>query len=168
MTSRPRRSLPASKEIVGSWHNFPSRSQDQDESGLPMISLTSSSSSSASMGRRNGRINSKLIAGYLTAMEAQRLAGLPRVKSKGLCGRFLLGCILVLLIFRSGLFSAVQLQDRSDPNFPDALLFVRLLALVLPAAQFAFHLDMCALGKRLGELRELAEDNATVPFGVRD
>jgi hypothetical protein len=27
---------------------------------------------------------------------------------------------------------------------------------------------MCALGERLGELRELAEDDATVPFGVRD
>ena len=101
-------------------------------------------------------------------MEAQRLAGLPRVKSKGLCSRFLLGHFIVILIFRGGLFGAVQLQDRSDPNFPDALLRVRLLALVLPAAQFAFHLDMCALGERLGELRELAEDDATVPFGVRD
>ena len=101
-------------------------------------------------------------------MEAQRLAGLPRVKSKGLCSRFLLGHFIVILIFRGGLFGAVQLQDRSDPNFPDALLRVRLLALVLPAAQFAFHLDMCALGERLGELRELAEDYATVPFGVRD
>src|SRR5271169_3677814 len=27
---------------------------------------------------------------------------------------------------------------------------------------------MCALGERLGELRELAEDDATMPFGVRD
>src|ERR1700733_5526208 len=27
---------------------------------------------------------------------------------------------------------------------------------------------MCALGERLGELRKLAEDHATVPFGVRD
>ena len=27
---------------------------------------------------------------------------------------------------------------------------------------------MRALGERLGKLRELAEDNATVPFGVRD
>jgi len=101
-------------------------------------------------------------------MEAQRLAGLPRVKSKGLCSRFLLGHFIVILIFRGGLFGAVQLQDRSDPNFPDALLRVRLFALVLPAAQFAFHLDMCALGERLGELRELAKDYATVPFGVRD
>src|SRR5208282_1601414 len=107
-------------------------------------------------------------SGNLTAMEAQRLAGLPRMKSKGLCGRSLLGRFIVLLIFRGSLFGAVQLQDRSDPNFPDALLRVRLLAVVLPAAQFAFHLNMCALGERLGELRELAEDDATVPFGVRD
>src|SRR5258708_34424911 len=101
-------------------------------------------------------------------MEAQRLAGLPRVKSKGLCGRSLLGRILVLLIVRSGLLSTIQLQDRSDPNFPDALLRVRLLAVVFPAAQLAFHLNMCALGERLGKLRELAEDDATMPFGVRD
>jgi len=62
------------------------------------------------------------------------LAGLPRVKSKGLCSRFLLGHFIVILILRGGLFGAVQLQDRSDPNFPDALLRVRLLAVVLPAA----------------------------------
>jgi hypothetical protein len=101
-------------------------------------------------------------------MEAQRLARLPRVKRKGLCGRSLLGRFIVLLIFRGGLFSAVQLQDRSDPNFPGALLRVRLLAVVLSATQFAFHLDMCALGEGLRELSELAEDDATVPFGVRD
>src|SRR5208282_3727647 len=101
-------------------------------------------------------------------MEAQRITGLPRVKSKGLCSRRLLGHFIVLLIFRRGLLGAVQLEDRSDPNFPDALLRVRLLALVLPAAQFALHLDMCAFGERLGKLRELAEDDATVPFGVRD
>src|SRR5579864_4893430 len=168
MTSRPVRSLPASKEMLGSWHSFPSRSENHEASGLPMISLTSSSSSSASMGRRNGRINSKLIAGTSQPWEAQGLAGLPRVKSKSLCGRFSWGRFTLLLVFRSSFFSAVKLQDRSDPNFPDALLRVRLLALVLPAAQFAFHLDMCALGERLGDLRELAEDNATVPFGVRD
>src|SRR5258708_40200615 len=101
-------------------------------------------------------------------MEAQRVAGLPRVKSKGLCSRFLLRHFIVILIFRGGLFSAVQLEDRSDPDFPDALLRVGLLAFILPAAQLAFHLDMRALGERLSELRELAEDNATVPFGVRN
>src|ERR1700691_2915166 len=105
-------------------------------------------------------------------MEAQRSARLPRGKSKALCGRFLLGRILVLLIFllivRGGFLSAVKFQDRDDPNLPDAPLRVRFLAVVLPAAQFGFHLDMCGLGERLGELRELAEDDATVPFAVRD
>src|ERR1700689_5646887 len=105
-------------------------------------------------------------------MEAQRLARLPRVKSKGLCSRLLLRHILVLGIFRlvvrGRLFSAIQLQDRGDPNLPDAPLRVRLLAVVLAAAQFAFDLDMCTLGERFGELRELAEDDATMPFGVRD
>jgi hypothetical protein len=48
------------------------------------------------------------------------------------------------------------------------LLGVRFLAVILVAAQFAFHLDMRALGERLGEFRELAEHNATMPFGVRD
>jgi hypothetical protein len=102
------------------------------------------------------------------AMEAQRLAGLPRVERKGLCGCFLLGHFIVLLVFRRGLLSSVELQDRSNPNLPDVLFRVRLLAGVLPAAQLAFHLDMRALTERLGELRELAEDDATVPFGVRD
>ncbi len=74
----------------------------------------------------------------------------------------------MLVIFWGCLFSAVQLQDRCDPNLPDALLRVRLLAVVLSATQFAFHLEMCALGEGLRELSELAEDDATVPFGVRD
>ena len=42
---------------------IPSRSYHHEASGLPMISLMLSSSSSGSMGRRNGRINSKLMAG---------------------------------------------------------------------------------------------------------
>ena len=49
----------------------------------------------------------------LIAMEAQRSAGLPRVKSEGLCDRFLLGNFIVLmvflLIFRGDLFSAIKL-----------------------------------------------------------
>src|SRR5208337_3235761 len=108
----------------------------------------------------------------LRAMEAQQLARLPGVKNNGLCGRFfcgtLVGLPIFLLVFRGGLFSAVELQDRGNPDFPDTLLRVRFLAVVLPAAQLAFHLDMRAFGERLGELRELAEDYATVPFGVRD
>ncbi len=55
-------------------------------------------------------------------MEAQRLAGLPRVKNNRLCGRILCGIVIVLLIFRAGFLSAVQLQDRGNPDFPDAAL----------------------------------------------
>ena len=65
-------------------------------------------------------------------------------------------------------FSAVELQDRSDSNLPEAPVGVCLLAVVFVAAQLAFNLDMTALGERLGELRKLAEDDATVPFGVRN
>src|SRR5258705_2074638 len=105
-------------------------------------------------------------------MEAQRKPGFRRVTRKWLYGRFLLGYVIALvifvLVFWSGFLSAIQLQDRGDANFPDAPLHVRLDAFVLPAAQFAFHLDMCALGERPRKLRELAEDHATVPFGVRD
>src|SRR5450631_263095 len=74
----------------------------------------------------------------------------------------ILGLLIFLLIVRGRFLSAVQLQDRSDPNLPDSSLRVRFLAVVLPAAQFAFHLDMCTLGERFGELRELAEDDATM------
>src|ERR1700723_1285294 len=101
-------------------------------------------------------------------MGAQRSAGLPGVKNNGLCGRFLGWTVVGFRIFRSGFFSAVQLQNRSDPNLPDALFRVGLLAGVFAAAQLAFHLDMRALGERLGELRELAEDDARMPFGVRN
>ena len=52
-------------------------------------------------------------------MEAQRVAGLPRVKRKGLCGRFLAGSVVVFLLFRGGLLGAVQLQNRVDPDLPD-------------------------------------------------
>src|SRR5580658_6100087 len=134
---------------------IPSRSYHHEASGLPMISLMLSSSSSGSIGRRNGRINSKLISVDLRAMEAQWLAGLPSEK-QGLRGRFFLWHFVVLLIFLrlfwDGPFSASELQNRTDSNFPDALLRVGLLADVLPAAQFAFYLDMRALGERLREL----------------
>jgi len=66
-------------------------------------------------------INSKLMSGNLTR-EGSPADSRASVKSKGLCSRFLLRHFIVILIFRGGLFGAVQLQDRSDPNFPDALL----------------------------------------------
>jgi len=62
----------------------------------------------------------------------------------GLYGRIPLRQVIVLLIFRAGLFKTVELQDRSNANFPDALLQVRFLAAKLPAAKFAFHLDVCS------------------------
>jgi hypothetical protein len=55
-----------------------------------MISLMLSSSNSGSMGRRNGRIKSKLIAGT-SSDGSPASAGLPRVKRKGLEGQFLCG-----------------------------------------------------------------------------
>src|SRR5882672_1369283 len=61
MTSSPVRSLSASKEMLSSRRMIPSRSYHHEASGLPMISLMLLSSSSGSIGRRNGRINSKLI-----------------------------------------------------------------------------------------------------------
>ena len=66
-------------------------------------------------------------------MEAQPLAELPS-EEQGPMRPFPPGAYPRILIFRGGLFGAVQLQDRSDPNFPDALPGVLLLALVLPAA----------------------------------
>ena len=90
-------------------------------------------------------------------MEAQSLTGLPRVTSASLMRPFPPGRLIVILIFRRGFFGAIQLEDRRDPDFPDALLRVRFLALVFATAQLAFDLDVCALGERLGELRELAE-----------
>src|SRR5713101_8281886 len=132
-----------------------------------MISLMLSSSSSGSIGRRNGRINSKLIA-KTSQCGSPAISRASKSENSGLRDRRFYGTVIVLMVFRAGLFGAVQLQDRSDPNFPDAVFRVRLLVGVFPAAQLAFHLDMRALGERLGELRELAEDDATVPFGVRN
>lgn len=53
-----------------------SRSAYKVALGLPMISLTPWSSGSGSMGRRNGRSYSKLIAS-ISIVEARRNAGLP-------------------------------------------------------------------------------------------
>src|ERR1700721_3049766 len=58
----------------------------------------------------------------------------------------------------------VESLRPAPPGWPLA----DLLGLILPAAQLAFYLQMSALLQRAGELTELAEDDATVPFGVRD
>ncbi len=49
------------------------------------------------------------------------------------------------------IFRRDQAEDREDPDFPEALLRVRFLALVF-GAQLAFDLDACALRERFGEL----------------
>src|SRR6266851_7474573 len=93
-------------------------------------------------------------------------------KESDLCGRFLLRSVILLLLFRAGLGRPIQLENRVHPDLPDGLLLLLLLAdllwLVLPAAQLALDLDVSALLERAGELSELAEDHATVPFGVLD
>src|ERR1700677_2652473 len=48
-------------------------------------------------------------SGYLTSIEAQRFARLPRMKNNGLGGGLLLGRFIVFPIFRGSLFSTVQL-----------------------------------------------------------
>ena len=90
------------------------------------------------------------------------------MKRNGLEGHFLCGSFVLLLLFRDGLLSAIELQDRRYADLPDALFRLTLFANVLPAPKLAFHLDVCAFRERAGELRELAKDDATVPFSVRD
>src|SRR6187402_201145 len=89
----------------------------------------------------------------------------PSERRKGLCGLVLGGFFFV---FRRCLLSTIQLENRVNPDLPDGLFRVRLLAVILPSAQLALDLDMSALLERGGELSELAEDHATVPFGVLD
>src|SRR4051812_27244654 len=102
MTSRPVRSLPESKWTVSSLRMIPSRSYHQDASGLPMISLMLSSSKSDSIGRRNGRINSKLIVEASDRWKPSDTAGLPRVDKEGLSGGYLSRDVVVFLLFRGG------------------------------------------------------------------
>jgi len=90
------------------------------------------------------------------------------VIKNGLCGRFLSRSIVFFLLLCRRFGGAIQLENRVDPNLPDGVLRGRLLAVVLPAAQLALHLDMSALLERAGELCELAEDNAAVPLSVLD
>src|SRR5260370_6594679 len=146
---------------------MPSRSYHQDASGLPMISLMLSSSNSGSMGRRNGRISSKLMA----RTSQGRKPSLNRASASeegGLCRRLHGADILVLLLFRVGLLGPVQLENRVQPDLPDGLLRAGFLAVVFSAAQLAFDLEMSALLQRARELCEFAEDHATMPLGVRD
>src|ERR1017187_24600 len=85
----------------------------------------------------------------------------------GLCRRFLVQSVAVFVVFRSSLLRPIQLQDRNDADLPDAILGIGLLVVVLPATEFAFDLDVSALRQCGCKFAQLAEDNATVPFGVR-
>src|ERR1700744_3268318 len=89
----------------------------------------------------------------------------PSVQGRGLCSLFLRGVFRVLRRWFGG---AIQLENRVHPDLPDGLFRVGLLALVLAAAQLAPDLDMSTLLERGGELTELAEADATVPFRVLD
>src|SRR5580704_9285538 len=115
-----------------------------------MISLTLSSSNSGSMGRRNGRIKSKLMAKP------------PSWRRTGLSGRFL----PVILVLRASLLSPVELQDGIDADFPDAPLKVGILGRYFAAAELALDMDMGAFGQCCGKLGELAKDHAAMPFGL--
>jgi hypothetical protein len=79
-----------------------------------------------------------------------------------------MGSIVFFLLLCRRFGGAIQLENRVDPNLPDGLLRVRLLAVVLPAAQLALNLDVSALLESAAKLSELTEDNATVPFSVLD
>src|SRR5690242_14118656 len=75
---------------------------------------------------------------------------------------------LRLKLLRGSPFSPVQLEDRSHPNAIGAYRLLRLLRRVLKVANLTLDLDVCALLERGCELAELAEDDAAMPFGVRD
>ena len=87
----------------------------------------------------------------------------------GLLGRFVEGQLFVgFLLFRSGLFRAVELEDGVDANRVGADRLLRLLGRVLGVANLALDLDVRALLERGRELAELTEDDAAMPLGMRD
>ena len=92
-----------------------------------MISLTSASSKSGSMGRRNGRINSKLTAEISLSWKPGFRQASASVEEKASSGLFLGVQLIVRLLFRAGLLGPVELQDRSHAHFPHALLLAGLL-----------------------------------------
>ena len=90
------------------------------------------------------------------------------MKEDGLCGRFLgksssASCSsAVASAARSSLrIELTRISQTVCSGFC-------LLAVVLPAADLAFDLDVGALLERGGKLAELAENDAAVPLGVRD
>jgi len=95
--------------------NDPSRSDHHEASGLHMISLMLSSSSNGSIGRRNGRINSKLIA-WISERWKPAISRASKSENKWLMRPFLLRACHRAPDLPGSLFSAVQLQDRGNPD----------------------------------------------------
>jgi hypothetical protein len=91
------------------------------------------------------------------------------VKGYGLRGCFLEGNLLLcFLLFGGCLFRTVELEDRVDANAVGAHRLLGLLGCVLGVANLALDLYVRALLERGCELAELAEDDAAMPFSVRD
>ena len=90
---------------------------------------------------------------------------------KGRCP--LLGHLLMILVRGFPLRGAIELQDRVDTDFPDALGKGGLLCadgefpLVFAAAEFAFDGDVRAFGEGASEIGEFPEGHAAMPLGAR-
>jgi len=82
-------------------------------------------------------------------------------------GRLFLGVELSFArLFRAGLLGAVELQDRRDAYFPNALVAAGLLIRALAAPQFALDGQVSALLQGLRVVGEFAPDDAAMPLGV--
>src|SRR5580692_8822638 len=104
----------------------------------------------------------------LSGKRSPASAGLPCV-SEGALGGFFFGIELGIGGFvRTGLFSPVQLEDRSHAHFPDALLLSGLLVGAFAASQFSLNRQMRALLERLCIFGKAAPDDAAMPLGMVD
>ena len=110
--------------------------------------------------------NSAIVRG-LTEKEARRIGLLSIKGEEGLFGLFL-GRNLHRVFLCERLLRAVELQDGSNPDAVGAYLLLGLLGRVLGVADLALDLYVRALLERGCELAELAEDDAAMPFGMRD
>ena len=93
------------------------------------------------------------------------------MECKGRCP--LLGHLLMILVRGFALRAAIELHDRVDTDFPDALSEGGLLGadgefpLVFAAAKFSFDGDVRAFGEAAGEIGEFPEGYAPMPLGAR-
>ena len=94
--------------------------------------------------------------------------GFSHAEEGALFGLFLRGNLIELLLVRTGLLRAVELEDGSDPDAVGAYRLFGLLGRVFGVANLALDLNVCALPERGRELTELPEDDAAMPFGLRD